>query len=310
LNRDTKVTVLCGGFGAARFLSGLGRLQVELTCVVNTADDLVYAGLHVSPDVDTVCYALAGRFDEGRGWGLVGDSFRNAQALGRFGGGWFAVGDEDLATHLRRTALLEAGATLTEATADLARSLGVAATILPMSDDPVRTIIVTDEGRLSFQDWLVRRRGEPAVRAVEHQGLEAARPSASVLEAIEGADLVVLAPSNPVQSLGPILGLSGVQEAVAGGTAVAITPVVSGAAPATAPERARAHVREVFMAARGLAHRATDVARLYVGLVGTFVLDERDAEERRSVEDLGVAVLLADTLNPSILWTELHGMSG
>lgn len=292
------VTVLCGGFGAARFLGGLRQLSAELTCVVNTADDLTYAGLHVSPDIDTICYALAGRYDEERGWGLTGDTFRNAEALRRYGAGWFAVGDEDLATHLRRTALLRAGASLSEATADLARSLGLAARVLPMTDDPVRTVVGTDEGRLSFQDWLVGHRAAPPVRSVEHEGAEVARAAPGVLEALGRADLVVLAPSNPVQSVGPILALPGVREALAPRPTVAVTPVVSGRPPAAGPERSRAHVRAAFMAARGLAHRATEVARCYLGLVDGFVLDEADEAEREEIEALGVAVLLADTLAP------------
>lgn len=268
--------------------------------MVNTADDLVYAGLHVSPDVDTVSYALAGRFDEERGWGLRGDTFRNAEALRRFGGGWFAIGDEDLATHLRRTALLRAGATLSEATADLAHSLGLTARVLPMTDQPVRTVVGTDEGRLSFQDWLVRRQGRPAVLSIEHEGATAARPAPGVLRVLEEADVVVVAPSNPVQSIGPILALAGVREALAARSrpAVAVTPVVSGRPPATAPERSRAHVRAAFMAACGLAHRASEVARCYLGLVDGFVLDEVDAAEREEIEALGLAVLVTDTLAP------------
>ena len=156
-----RVAVLCGGFGAARFLDGLRRVpDVELTCIANTADDLEYAGVHVSPDVDTVTYALAGIFDEQRGFGVVGDTFRNAEALRRYGSGWFAVGDVDLATSLRRTGLLRAGATLSEATADLARGLQLDAAVVPMSDDPVRTMVVTDEGRLPFQEYLVARRAQ------------------------------------------------------------------------------------------------------------------------------------------------------
>ena len=143
---------------------------LALTCIANTADDLVYAGVHVSPDVDTVTYALAGMFDEARGFGVVGDTFRNAEALRRYGWGWFAVGDADLATSLRRTERLAAGATLSEAVADLARGLGVTATVLPMSDDPVRTVVVTDEGRLPFQEYLVARRAQPTVLAVDTTG--------------------------------------------------------------------------------------------------------------------------------------------
>jgi LPPG:FO 2-phospho-L-lactate transferase len=292
-----RVAVLCGGFGAARFLDGLRRVpDVALTCVANTADDLEYAGVHVSPDVDTVSYALAGLFDEARGFGMIGDTFRNAEALRRYGLGWFAVGDVDLATCMRRTDLLRAGATLSEATADLARGLGLAAAVVPMSDDPVRTKVVTDEGRLAFQEYLVARRGQPKVLAVEHDGLATAQPAPAVLPALAEADLVILAPSSPVASLAPILGLPGVRKAVAAARAVAVTPVVSGVAPATPPEQSRARVREAFMAAAGLPHTATAVAGSYAGIVDRFVLDERDAGEADAIRALGVDVRLADTL--------------
>ncbi|HEV3365724.1 MAG TPA: 2-phospho-L-lactate transferase CofD family protein [Acidimicrobiia bacterium] len=292
-----RVVVLCGGFGAARFIDGLRRIpDIALTCIANTADDLDYAGVHVSPDVDTVSYALAGIFDETRGFGVVGDTFRNAEALRRYGLGWFAVGDIDLATSLRRTDLLREGATLSEATADLVRGLGLDAAVVPMSDDPVRTKVVTDEGRLAFQEYLVARRAGPKVLAVEHDGLASAQPAPAVLRALADADLVILAPSSPVASVAPILGLPGVREAVAAARAVAITPVVSGVAPATPPEQSRARVREAFMASAGLPHTATAVAGIYADLVDAFVLDERDASEGEAIRALGINVLPADTL--------------
>ena len=293
-----RVVVLCGGFGAARFLDGLRRIpDVALTCIANTADDLEYAGVHVSPDVDTVSYALAGLFDENRGFGLVDDTFRNAEALRRYPGlGWFAVGDVDLATSLRRTDLLRAGATLSEATADLARGLGLEAAVVPMSDDPVRTKVLTGEGRLSFQDYLVARRAQPEVLAVDYDGLESAQPAPAVLPALAAADLVIVAPSSPVASVAPILGLPGVREAVAGARSVAVTPVVSGVAPATPPEQSRARVRAAFMAAAGLPHTATAVAGIYADMLDAFVLDERDTEEGDAIRALGLDVLPADTL--------------
>ncbi len=291
------VAVLCGGFGAARFLDGLRRLPgAVLTCIANTADDLEYAGVHVSPDVDTVSYALAGIFDETRGFGVVGDTFRNAEALRRYGGGWFAVGDADLATSLRRTELLRAGATLSEATADLVQGLGVAAAVVPMSDDPVRTIVVSDEGRLAFQEYVVARRAQPPVHAVEHAGLAGAQPAPGVLPALRSADLVILAPSSPVASLGPILGLPGVRPALADAHVVAVTPVVSGRPPATPPEQSRAKVRAAFMAAAGLDHSASAVAGLYADIADTFVLDHRDASETDAIRALDIDVVTADTL--------------
>jgi len=292
-----RAVVLCGGFGAARFLDGLRRVpDVALTCIVNTADDLEYAGVHVSPDVDTVSYALAGRFDETRGFGIIGDTFRNAEALRRYGLGWFAVGDIDLATSLRRTDLLRAGATLSEATADLARGLALTSSVVPMSDDPVRTKVVTDEGLLAFQDYLVARRAQPKVAAVEHDGLDSAQPAPAVLPALAEADLVILAPSSPVASMAPILGLPGVREAVAATRSVAVTPVVSGVAPGTPPEQSRARVREAFLAAAGLPHTATAVAGLYAGIVDGFVLDQRDIGEAGAIRALGLDVLPTDTL--------------
>lgn len=292
-----RVAVLCGGFGAARFLDGLRRRPgVALTCIANTADDLEYAGVHVSPDVDTVTYALAGIFDETRGFGRVGDTFRNAEALRRYGWGWFAVGDADLATSLRRTELLRAGKTLSEATDDLNRGLGIGASVVPMSDDPVRTVVVSDEGRLAFQEYRVARRAQPAVRAVEFDGLAAAQPAPAVLPALASADLVILAPSSPVASLNPILALPGVRPALATARVVAVTPVVSGQPPATPPERSRAKVRAAFMAAAGLDHSATAVAGLYSDIADTFVLDHRDAAEADAIRALGIDVVTADTL--------------
>lgn len=292
-----RIAVLCGGFGGARFLDGLRRVPgVELTCIANTADDLDYAGVHVSPDVDTVSYALAGMFDEQRGFGVIGDTFRNAEALRRYGWGWFSVGDVDLATCLRRTDLLRAGATLSEATADLARGLGLEAAVVPMSDDPVRTKVVTDEGRLAFQEYLVVRRAAPKVLAVEHDGLSSAQPAPAVLPALAAADLVILAPSSPVASLAPILALPGVRAAVAAAHSVAVTPVVSGVPPSTPPEQSRFRVREAFMGAAGLDHTATAVAGLYADLVDGFVLDERDAAEADGIRAFGLDVRLSDTL--------------
>jgi LPPG:FO 2-phospho-L-lactate transferase len=292
-----RVAVLCGGFGAARFLEGLRRLPgLTLTCIANTADDLEYLGVHVSPDVDTVTYALAGIFDEGRGFGVVGDTFRNAEALRRYGAGWFSVGDVDLATSIRRTDLLRAGATLSEVTAELARGLSVGAAVVPMSNDPVRTVVVTGEGRLPFQEYLVRRRAQPVVLAVQHEGLETARPAPAVLPALAEAELVVLAPSSPVASLGPILALPGVRDALLSTTVVVVTPVVSGQPPATPPEQSRARVRAAFLAAAGLDHTATAVAGLYTDIADAFILDERDAAQTPAIRDLGLEVFLADTL--------------
>lgn len=222
----------------------------------------------------------------------------------RFGEGWFAIGDEDLATHVRRTELLRGGATLTEATVDLAASLGLSAQVLPMSDDPVHTVVVTEQDRLPFQDWLVRHRAAPAVMRVEHEGNEEARPAPGVIDALVHAELVVIAPSNPVSSIGPILEIPGVRETLVARVlpTVAITPVVTGREPATEPERFRARVRDAFMMSRGLEHTATSVAGLYAGFATAFVLDFHDGHQQSAVEARGVEVILADTLAPAALW--------
>jgi LPPG:FO 2-phospho-L-lactate transferase len=298
--QSPRLAVLCGGFGAARFVPAVAATVADVTCIVNTADDVDYLGVHISPDVDSVCYALAGRFDETRGWGLIGDTFNTVDALARVGSGWFRIGDADLAFSLLRTARLRRGATLSAATARLTEDLGVAPTVLPMSDDPVRTIVHTDAGRLEFQDYLVRHRAQPCVHRVEWRGLATAQPAPGVLSALANADLVVVAPSSPVASIMPILGLPGVVETLRSrrGPTVAVTPVVSNQPPLAAPERSRAVVRSALMGSLGVGHRAAEVAGLYASFVDGFVLDERDADELPLIEGLGMAVLTADTLKP------------
>jgi LPPG:FO 2-phospho-L-lactate transferase len=295
-----RVAVLCGGFGAARFVPALAAVVRNLCCIVNTADDLEHLGLHISPDVDSVCYALAGRFDETRGWGLLGDTFHTVDALARSGSGWFRIGDEDLGHSLLRTARLRSGATLSTATAGLADELGLSATVVPMSDDPVRTIVHSDAGPLDFQDYLVRHRARPFVYRVEYRGLATAQPAPGVLAALANADVVVVAPSSPVASIMPILGLPGVVQTLRNrrGPTIAVAPVVSNEPPCLAPERSRAVVRSALMATLGLAHRAGDVAGLYASFLDGFVLDERDADQVGPIKALGMAVLTANTLTP------------
>jgi len=294
------VAVLCGGFGAARFVPAVAASvpATELCCVVNTADDLDHLGLRISPDVDSVCYALAGRFDEARGWGLRGDTFHTADMLTRYGLGWFRVGDEDLAFSLLRTARLQRGVTLSEATARMAEDLGVTAIILPMSDDDVRTIVHTDVGALEFQDYLVRRRAEPRVFSVEYRGLATAFPTPRVVPALHDADVVLIGPSSPVASVTPILRLPGVLDALRRrrGPTIAVTPVVSARAPRSGPEQGRATVRSALMTGLGMRHSAASVATLYSSFIDGFVLDYRDSHESAEIEALGIRVLLADTL--------------
>lgn len=280
--------------GAARFLRGLCSLRdvPDVTVVVNTADDEEFFGLHVSPDVDTITYTLAGRSDPHRGWGVAGDSFRCLAALGRhYPGTWFRLGDEDLATHIRRTDMLRRGASLSKVTRSIAADLGVKARVLPMSDDPVRTAIEVDGRRaLPFQEYLVKNGGRGRVTAVRFRGIRAARPAPGVLGAIRDADAVILPPSNPIVSIGPILALRGVREALRRrrGRVAAVSPLV----------RDRPIKGPLHRMLAGLGHEvsAAGVAALYDGLVGLFVLDRADAVLAARVEAAGMRVLVTDTV--------------
>src|SRR5882724_13401707 len=203
-----KLTALAGGTGAAKLLRGLSRIMDprDLTVIVNTGDDAEIWGLHISPDLDTVSYTLGGVIDEQKGWGLTGETFHTLDQIARFGEPtWFNLGDRDLATHLHRTRLLSEGKTLSEATAKIARDLGVSHAVLPMSDHPVRTRILGPDGWLSFQEYFVREKTQVEVREVEYEGAVSAFPAPGVLEAITAAHAVIVCPSNPVTSIGPIL---------------------------------------------------------------------------------------------------------
>ena len=267
------ITVLAGGVGAARLLRALCLVvdPGELTAVINVGDDLVLHGLTICPDVDTVTYTLAGLNDEARGWGLTGETWRVMDELEALGGeAWFRLGDRDLATHLYRTQRLAEGATKTEVTAEIARARGVATTLLPASDDPVATTLETLEGPMAFQEYFVRRRHDVIVTAVRVAGLATARTSPAALAAIEGAERVVVAPSNPLLSIDPILALAGVREALGDrGDVVAVSPIVGGAALKGPADR--------LMRELGLEPSAAGVAAHYGGLVATWVIDELDA---------------------------------
>ncbi len=264
------VVALCGGVGGAKLLQGLDRALggVGLTAVVNTGDDFVHWGLPISPDLDTCTYWLAGLADEARGWGLAGETFDTLEAVRRLGGpDWFALGDRDLGTHLMRAEWTRGGATPSEIADRLAARLGVRTRVLPMADEPRRTFLETDEGRLDFQTWLVARRGAPRVAAVRFEGTRT--PAPAVVPAIEAADLVVVAPSNPYVSVDPILTLEGVREAVLARPTVAVSPIVGGRA-------VKGPLAEMIPSLAGEPASASAVARHYGGVVDGWVVERGD----------------------------------
>jgi LPPG:FO 2-phospho-L-lactate transferase len=286
-----KIAVLAGGVGGARLASGFYQTLApeDLSVIVNTGDDFEHLGLRICPDLDTVTYTLAGLANRDTGWGLAEDTFEALGALERVGGpSWFRLGDRDLATHLQRTAWLSQGLRLTEATARLCRALGVTADVLPMTDDLFATKVVTPEGELDFQDYFVRQRCEPVVREIRFAGVEAARPTAEVVEALEAADGIVIAPSNPFVSIEPILSLAGVRERVASKPAVAVSPIVGGQAIKGPAAK--------MLGELGLDVSPASVAKRYAGAIQGFVMDQQDAALADGVRSLGLEVTVAQTI--------------
>jgi LPPG:FO 2-phospho-L-lactate transferase len=286
-----RVVVLAGGVGGARLAAGFYRTlhPQDLTVVVNTGDDFDHLGLRICPDLDTVTYTLAGIANREMGWGIAGDSFEALGALERLGGpSWFRLGDRDLATHLQRTLLLSQGLRLTEVTARICRALGVDCRVLPMSDDPVPTRVLTDEGELDFQEYFVQKRCEPAVRAIRFAGIEAAQPSPEVVTALREADAAVIAPSNPFVSIEPILALAGMRELMAGIPCIAVSPIVGG--------RAIKGPAAKMLGELGLEASPAAVAARYAGLIGGFVMDQEDAALADEVRALGLEVVTAQSV--------------
>jgi LPPG:FO 2-phospho-L-lactate transferase len=285
------ITVLAGGVGAARFLEGMVQIIAPetITAIVNTGDDFILHGLHIAPDLDIVTCTLAGVIHPEQGWGIQDDSFACLEWLGRLGGPtWFQLGDRDLALHIQRTAMLRAGATLTDVADHLRRALGVAVQILPMSDDPQPTHIITAAGEFHFEEYLVKRRAADHVLDVRFVG--AARPTPAVLAAIAHAERIVIAPSNPVVSIGPILALPSVRAALRESAAqvIAISPIVGGKAikgPAVP-----------LMQAIGLPATAVGVAQAYQDVLDVLIIDQVDAHLQSAIEALGIAVIVTDTI--------------
>ena len=281
--------MLAGGTGGAALAAGIQTVSPEhrLTVIANTADDDDFWGLRVCPDVDAVLYRLAGMFNDKAGYGVKDDTFGVLDALRRAGEDvWFQIGDRDFATHLLRTEMLRRGSRLTEATLELCRRFGVAARVLPMSDDIVRTRFETDQGQLSFQEYFVRERLQPKLRGIKFASPEPALATDEVLGALRGADLVVIGPSNPLISIDPILQLT--REAIPRDRTVAVTPIVGGAA-------LKGPTVEM-MRSMGLDPSPSGIARWYLAYASRFVLDERDRDLSATIEKLGYRVMVCDTV--------------
>jgi LPPG:FO 2-phospho-L-lactate transferase len=287
------IVVLTGGTGGAKFVDGLRQVvpPEELTLIVNTGDDLIWWGLYMSPDLDSITYVLAGLLSKERGWGVKGDTFYCLQAMGELGQPiWFHVGDRDLAVHLLRSKLIADGKTLTEATTEIASRLGVTAKILPMTNSRVESRIGTPIGELSFEEYFVQRWYQDPVKSIRFAGAAEAQPAPGVIEAILSADAILLAPSNPVTSIGPILAVPGVREALVQTEAavVAVSPIVGGA-PVAGPAG-------ILMAAQGLPVSIAGVAQAYHDFLDLLVADQRDAAAADKLRGTGFHVHCANTM--------------
>lgn len=287
------VLALAGGVGGAKLALGLSQALApeSLTIVVNTGDDEIFHGLYVSPDLDTMMYALAGLTNQETGWGVAGDSFNALEMLGRYGSPtWFNLGDKDMATHIRRTELLRQGLTLSEATQELCRCLGVGHPMVPMTDDPVRTFVETEEGELSFQEYFVKRQCQPVVKCVRFENAESATSSPGFSSALETAASIVFCPSNPFLSIAPILAMPGVRNRITGfkGTRLAVSPIVG--------DDALRGPAAKMLGEMGHEVSCLGVARQYRGLCDLFVIDQVDEHYADAISDLGMRVELAPTV--------------
>lgn len=290
--KTPRVTLLSGGVGGAKLAEGLYRVlsPAALTVIGNTGDDLVRHGLRICPDLDIVAYTLAGIVDADRGWGLRDETWNALDTLARLGEEtWFRLGDRDLVTHILRTAWLAEGRTLTDATTELTRRLGLHARILPPSDGRIETMVRTPEGRMSFEEYFVREQCRPEILAVDYEAAGAAA-TAEALTAIADADLLVIAPSNPIASIGPILAADGIREALENARAprIAVSPIVGGRSLKGPSDR--------MLAARGLRVDAVGVAQAYHGLIDALVIDLADIGLRDEIEGLGVTAVATETV--------------
>ena len=291
------IVVFTGGTGGTKLVQGLQQLLAaeDLTVIVNTGDDLEWWGLHVSPDIDSVLYGLAGQLSTDRGWGVDGDSFRCLERMKQLGEpAWFSLGDLDLATHLTRTSLLRTGRTLTAATAELAKRMGIRSRVLPMSDDRVSTMLDTGKGRLNFQEYFVRERHSVEVHSVEFVGAAQSRPAPGVLEAIGSADTILFAPSNPVTSIGPILAVPGIRAALREAQAplVAVSPIIGNAA-VSGPAAA-------LMRMQGWPSTIGGIAQAYADFLDVLIADEHDRAEADRLQRSGLRLVCGNTWMTSL----------
>ncbi len=323
MNADLKIVALAGGVGGAKFADGLAQIidprppltarggrrhtkeheglgnsswlfvDHSLTVIVNVGDDFDHLGLRICPDLDTVTYTLAGIANPETGWGLAGETWHALDMLARYGGEtWFKLGDRDLGMHLFRTAALKQGKRLTEIVAEACARLGVTARVLPATDSPVPTSVVTDQGALEFQEYFVRRRCEPVVKSLHFEGAESARPTDEVIAAIHAADLIVICPSNPFVSIDPILEIGDLRERLKHKCVIAISPIIGGQA---VKGPAAKMLREL-----GHESSSLSVARHYADFLDMFVIDTVDGDQGLEIERLGIRVLATDTLMKSV----------
>ncbi len=295
--RKMKITALAGGVGASKLLLGLYDVMDPnlLTIIVNTGDDIVLHGLKISPDLDIVTYTLAGVVDPAKGWGLRNESFHALKHLAAYGRpNWFNLGDRDLATHIHRTALFAEGKTLSQAADSIRTALGVKSRILPMSDSPVPTIIDSNEGPLHFQEYLVKRHTEPIVKGIRFANVESARPSPGVLEAIRDADRILICPSNPLISVGPILAVPQIRDELRANRArvFAVCPIVGG--------KSLKGPSDKMLAQLGHDPNALGVAKLYADFTATFVIDPADKSQSAAIAALGMQVAVLPTVMKTI----------
>jgi LPPG:FO 2-phospho-L-lactate transferase len=286
-----KIVALAGGVGGAKLAHGFAQIlpPEDLIVIVNTGDDFEHLGLYICPDLDTVCYTLAGLANPETGWGRADETWRTITDIERIGGPkWFRLGDKDLATHLERTRRLKEGQCLSQITKDFCGAWGIMHTVLPMSDQPVRTIVETDEGDLAFQEYFVHRRCEPRVKGFRFEGIESARPAAGVTEALEQAEAIVICPSNPWVSIGPILAVAELKSRIETKRVLAVSPILGGQA---VKGPAAKMYREL-----GIEPTAVAIARHYEGLLTGFVLDKVDAQLEADVRRLNMQTLVTDTL--------------